>query len=81
MLTLVPSADQQQAAEQIREAHNWGDISVDQILEMPSFVIGSREQMVEQLCLRRERYEFSYFIVADDQMQQCAPLVRALAGQ
>jgi len=81
VLTAVLTGDQQQAARQIRQDRGWGDISVSQILEMPSFAIGSHAQMVEQLCLRRERYGFSYYIVADDQMQQFAPVVARLAGR
>jgi alkanesulfonate monooxygenase SsuD/methylene tetrahydromethanopterin reductase-like flavin-dependent oxidoreductase (luciferase family) len=81
VLTAVLTDDRHQAARHIREAHTWSDVSVQQILQMPSFAIGSYEQIVDLLYERRERYGFSYAIVADHQMQQFAPVVARLAGQ
>jgi RNA processing factor Prp31 len=56
-------------------------ISAEQVLDMPSIVIGSVEQMVEQLYQRRERYGFSYYVVTDQHMQTLAPVVAQLAGK
>lgn len=81
MLTMVITEDQQEAAERIAQARGWKDVSASQVLQMPSFVIGSVEQIVEQLYWRRERYGFSYSIVTDRQMQHCAPVVARLAGR
>ena len=48
---------------------------------MPSLVIGTVEQLVEQLYQRRERYGFSYYIVTDQHVQALAPVVAQLAGK
>jgi probable F420-dependent oxidoreductase len=81
VLTALLSEDQQGAARQVAQARGWHDMSAHQILQMPSFAIGSQEQIVEQLYSRRERYGFSYYIVTDRQLQQFAAVVARLAGQ
>ena len=49
----------------------------------PSFhvLIGSTEQIAEQLLARREHYGFSYIQVPDAQMEAFAPVVARLAGR
>lgn len=59
----------------------WSSLSAEQVLQMPSVLIGSVEQMVEQLYQRRERYGFSYYIVTDQHLQTLAPVVAQLAGK
>lgn len=81
VLTVVITGKRQEAAERIARARGWKDVSAQQILQMPALVIGSVEQIVEQLCWRRERYGFSYYIVTDRQVQHCAPVVARLAGR
>lgn len=80
MLTVVIAEDQQRAAEQLAIARGWSGISVEQVLEMPSIVIGSVEQIAEQISQRRERYGFSYYIVSDQYIHQFAPVVAQLGG-
>ena len=80
MLTVVINEDQQRAAEQVAVARGWNGIAAEQVLEMPSIVIGSVEQVIEQLSQRRERYGFSYYIVSDQHMHQFAPVVAQLMG-
>jgi alkanesulfonate monooxygenase SsuD/methylene tetrahydromethanopterin reductase-like flavin-dependent oxidoreductase (luciferase family) len=81
VMTTVQSEDQQRAAEQLASERGWGSISAEQVLDMPSIVIGSVEQMVEQLYQRRERYGFSYYVVTDQHVQTLAPVVAKLAGK
>ncbi len=81
VLTTVRSEDQLRAAEQLAAERGWSAISAEQVLDMPSIVIGSVEQMVEQLYQRRERYGFSYYIVTDQHMKTLAPVVAQLAGK
>ena len=81
VLTPVRSADQNRAAEQQAAERGWSSISAEQVLDMPSIVIGSVEQMVEQLYQQRERFGFSYYIVTDQHMQTLAPVVAQLAGK
>ena len=81
VLTALPSADQHRAAEELAATRGWSGITAEQVLDMPSIVIGSVEQMVEQLYQRRERYRFSYYLVADQRLQTFAPVVAQLAGR
>ena len=81
VLTAVRSQDQRQAAAQLAAARGWSSITAEQVLDMPSILIGSTEQMVEQLYQRRERYGFSYYIVTDQHIETFAPVVARLAGK
>jgi len=47
---------------------------------MPGALIGSAGAIVEQLQSRRERYDLSYPVIPLAHMQDCAPIVRELAG-
>ena len=47
---------------------------------MPSFFIGTPDQIVEDLLRRREQYGFSYIVVSDAYMEAFAPIVSRLAG-
>ena len=51
-----------------------------QILESPHFLIGTIDQMVEDLEARRERYGISYVIVPDAAFELLAPVVERLTG-
>jgi probable F420-dependent oxidoreductase len=50
------------------------------VLEMPHFLIGTIDQLVEQLYERRERYGISYVIVPGEVAEAFAPVVERLAG-
>jgi probable F420-dependent oxidoreductase len=83
-LSLIPSlrfgADRRALAEQLLAERGWPGVSVADVLEMPSFLLGSVAEIVEQLLERRERFGFSYYVVSDAQTEQFAPVVAALAG-
>jgi len=51
------------------------------VLEMPHFLIGTIEQIEEDLQARRERYGFSHVIVPGEVAEQLAPVVERLAGK
>ncbi len=51
-----------------------------EMLDMPHFLIGTAEQLVESLQQRRERYGISYVIVPGEVAEQFAPVVARLAG-
>ena len=51
------------------------------VLEMPHFLIGTADQLVEALQRRRDRYGISYVIVPGDVAEQFAPVVSRLAGK
>jgi hypothetical protein len=52
----------------------------DDILETPFALIGSAEQIAEDLRARRERWGFSYIIVGGGDVDAFAPVVAELAG-
>jgi hypothetical protein len=45
---------------------------------MPSVFIGTVDQIVADMLARREQFGFSYYVVADDQREEMAPVVKLL---
>ena len=87
ILTFVLVTDQRrQVAEQI--TREWempsDEASVDGMLASPTFLIGTIDQIVEDLQAHRRRFGLSYFAVAEylqaDAMERFAPVVARLAG-
>ena len=52
-----------------------------EVLEMPHFLIGNVEQIIEELQARRERYGISYVVLPDDAAESLAPVVERLTGK
>lgn len=77
----VFTEQREQKAEQLIRERGWSGISVEQVFEMPSIFIGSADQVAELMWRRRELYGFSYYVVADEQMEVFAPVVSFLAGK
>lgn len=50
------------------------------VLDMPHFLIGTIEQMIEDLQIRRERYGISHFVLPDSAAESLAPVVERLTG-
>jgi alkanesulfonate monooxygenase SsuD/methylene tetrahydromethanopterin reductase-like flavin-dependent oxidoreductase (luciferase family) len=61
-------------------AAGFGGESKD-ILAMPHFLIGTVDEVVEDLQRRRERYGISYVIVPGEAAEEFAPVVARLAGK
>jgi probable F420-dependent oxidoreductase len=51
-----------------------------EILDMPHFLIGTADELVEELQRRRDRYGISFVIVPGEVAEQFAPIVEKLAG-
>ena len=51
-----------------------------EVLEMPHFLIGTIDQMVEDLQVRRERFGISYVVFPDAAAESLAPVVERLTG-
>ena len=51
------------------------------VLEMPHFLLGTIEQIEDDLKARRERFGFSHVIVPGEVADQLAPIVERLAGK
>ncbi|MFE1287189.1 LLM class F420-dependent oxidoreductase [Streptomyces sp. NPDC058751] len=52
-----------------------------EVLELPIVLIGSVEQIVDQVLDLRERFGFSYLTVLEPNLEVFAPVVRALRGR
>jgi probable F420-dependent oxidoreductase len=50
------------------------------VLDMPHFLIGTTEQIVEDLVARRDRYGISYVVVPGEAAESLAPVVERLTG-
>jgi probable F420-dependent oxidoreductase len=50
------------------------------VLEMPHFLVGTVDQIVEDLQARRERFGVSHIVLPDDAADDLAPVVERLAG-
>ncbi len=79
VISMVLTEDQHHAAETFASARGWSGITAEQVLAMPSVYIGTPGQIAAQMHSRRERYGFSYFVVADEHAEAFAPVVALLA--
>jgi probable F420-dependent oxidoreductase len=52
-----------------------------EVLDMPHFLIGTVDQLVDDLLARRERYGISFVIVPGDAAENLAPVVERLTGK
>ena len=78
--SVVIAENRREAAERLMRQREWDGISVDRVLEMPSIFIGSVDQIVNEMQVRRERYGISYHVMRDSGIETLAPIVSRLAG-
>jgi hypothetical protein len=76
---VVVTEDRRQAAEEL--ARRWPQLSPDEILQSPYVLIGTVDQLVEDLQARRERWDISYYVIFEPYMDAFAPVVARLAGR
>ena len=55
-------------------------LTPDEALATPHALVGSVEQICDQLVERRERWGISYLGMSADQLEPFAPVVASLAG-
>jgi probable F420-dependent oxidoreductase len=79
--TVRVAGDHRSAAERLAAEEGWGGGVAERVLEMPSVFLGPVERIVDQMQARRERYGFSYYVVAEGAMEAVAPVVERLAGR
>ena len=75
---VVVTDDRRKAAEEL--ARRWEQLNPEEILESPYVLIGSIEEIVETLRVRRERWSISYVIIFEPYIDAFAPVVARLAG-
>ncbi|MFE7835329.1 LLM class F420-dependent oxidoreductase [Streptomyces sp. NPDC057474] len=56
------------------------NLSEEQVLELPLVLVGTLEEIVDQVLAQRERYGFSYLTVLEPNMEVFAKVVQALHG-
>lgn len=76
--TVILTDDRVAAAERLIAKRCWHGITPDDVLGMPSMLIGTTAEIVEQLLERRARYGFSYYVVSDQALDAFAPVVAEL---
>ena len=75
---VVVTDDRHRAAQEL--AKRWPSLSAEDLLESPYLLIGTVDQMVEDLRARRERWGISYYTTFEPYMDALAPVVNRLAG-
>jgi probable F420-dependent oxidoreductase len=84
-LSLIPTVlfagDRRARAAQLIAERGWRGVSVDDVLSMPSVLIGSKDEIIEDMLARRDRFGFSYYVVSDTIMEGFTPVVAELAGR
>ncbi|OZM71369.1 F420-dependent oxidoreductase [Amycolatopsis antarctica] len=73
---VVPTADR--TAEAAGLAAQLGDLTAKQVLDLPTLLIGTPEQIAGQVRANRERFGFSYVTVLEDSMAAFAPVIELL---
>ncbi len=58
-----------------------GVLTVEQLAELPTALIGTHEQIAEQVLAHRERFGFTYFTVLEQNMDSFAPVLELLRGR
>jgi probable F420-dependent oxidoreductase len=67
--------------EALKLAEHFPGLTVDELLDSPFVLIGTHEQMVEQLLERREWFGLSYVVVFEAAHRALAPVVEQLTGR
>jgi probable F420-dependent oxidoreductase len=75
--TVVVTDDRRGAAERLQPRYG-PDMTPEQILELPTLLIGTHRQIAEQLRERREVYGFSYVTVLEPSLAAFAPVIGLL---
>jgi len=66
------------AAEEL--TRRWTQLSVEELLQSPYVLVGTVDQLIEDLQARRTRWGISYFITHEPYVDAFAPVVARLGG-
>jgi probable F420-dependent oxidoreductase len=75
---VVVTNDRRQAAEEL--ASRWTQLTPDEILQSPYVLIGTVDQMAQDLQAYRDRWGISYYVIHEPCIDAFAPVVARLAG-
>ncbi len=76
---VVVTDDRRKAAEDL--TRRWTQLSVEEILQSPYALVGTVDQLVEDLQARRTRWGISYFVTHEPYVDAFAPVVARLVGK
>jgi probable F420-dependent oxidoreductase len=76
---VIVTNHRRKAAEEL--SSRWPQLSANEILQSPYVLIGTVEQIVEDLIDRRERWGISNYTVQEPSLDSLAPVVARLAGR
>jgi probable F420-dependent oxidoreductase len=77
--TLIVAEDRHDAADMLARQRGWA-VPPQEVLEMPTVLVGDTELIVADLVQRRAEHGISYIVVKDSQFADAIPLVQRLAG-
>jgi probable F420-dependent oxidoreductase len=78
--TVIITDQRRASTEQWIRERGWSGVTAEQVWDMPAVLIGSVDQLADDLHRRREQLGFSYYVVSDQSAEAAAPLVARLAG-
>jgi hypothetical protein len=76
---VVVMDDRRRVAEEL--ASRWTQLSPEEILQSPYVLIGTVDQLIEDLQARRKRWGISYYVIFEPYVDAFAPVVAQLAGK
>jgi probable F420-dependent oxidoreductase len=76
---VIMTNDRRGAAQEL--AARWTQLNPEEILQSPYVLVGTVQQMIEDLLARRERWGISYYTITAADMDGFAPVVSHLAGR
>ena len=76
---VIVTDDRRAAADELTS--RWTQLTPDEILQSPYVLIGSVDQMVEDIQAHRQRWGISYYVVHEPYLDDFAPVVARLAGR
>jgi len=76
---VVVTNDRRKAAEEL--ASRWMQLSPEEILDSPYVLIGTVDEIIEDIQARRERWGISYYAIFEPYVDAFAPVVAWLAGK
>jgi probable F420-dependent oxidoreductase len=75
---VVVTDNRRHAAEELTS--RWPQLRPEEILQCPYVLLGTVEQIVEELQAHRERWGISYYVIFEPYVEAFAPVVARLAG-
>ena len=79
MQRVIVTDDRRRAAEEL--TRRWTELNDQEILQSPYALIGTVDQIVEDLEARRERWGISSYAIHEPYADAFAPVVARLAGR